>query len=476
MNKLKRVLSGTLALAMAASMLTACGGDDSSASSAAPADSTSTPSGDSSAATPSGEKVTIKVYTFTTETQGMLDRYKEQHPEVNVDFEVTLEATASTYIQKVSSALASESDAPDLFLADADYAQLFAGLEGTATLEELGVEFDEKDYYAYMLDFTTVDGKRMAISHQATPGAVFYRTDYAEEYLGVKTPEEMQAKISTWDGFKEVAKTLADNDIYMISGTDELKRCFMANRKSAWVDENLKYQLDEDLVKQYLQVTYDLNEMGATSSEAATQWQSDWYTGMVDGVFCYFGCTWYLHYTIKPNCLATKTGAADDEGNPTVADSDYVAGNGSFGKWGMVQGPMAYFWGGTWWYGSDKCAADEAKKAIVADVIEFYTADAEAMTDYAKSSGDFVSKISVVDAIKNDEAFNNPFLGGQNHYVFFADAAKNVNAKTMCRYDDTFNSAVDVATKAFIIEGASIDEAVEKIYTEAQSNLEGLSK
>lgn len=467
MNKLKRVLSGTLALAMAASMLAACGGDDSS--SKAPAGN-----GGDASETPDGKTV-IKVYTFTEETQGQIDRFLEKNPDMaaKYEFKVTLEATASDYITKVSSSLAGE-DAPDLFLADADYAQLFAGLEGTATLAELGVEFDENDYYSYMLDFTTVDGNRMAISHQAAPGAVLYRTDYAEQYLGVKTPEEMQAKMSNWDDFKAVADTMKENGIYMVSGIDEIKRCFMANRDTAWVDADMNYCIDEDLVKQYLEVTKYLNDNKETQFAAATQWTNNWYTGMKDGVFCYFGCTWYLHYTIKPNCLTTLTGAENDKGEATAADADYVEGNGSFGKWGMIQGPMPYFWGGTWWYGSDKAAADPAKKEAVSSIIEFYCCDAEAMTDFAKTSGDFVSKKSVVDAIKSDEAFKNPFLGGQNHYEFFAAAAENVNAKTMCKYDDTFNTAVNDATNKYVLEGASIDEAIAYIGDYAKSKIEGL--
>ncbi len=465
MNTLKRVLTGTLALAMAASMLTACGGDDSSASSAAN-------SGDNGGSTEG--KTTIKVYTFTDETQGMIDRYLEANPEMDAKytFEVTLEANASDYIQKVSSALAGE-DAPDLFLADADYAQLFAGLEGTATLAELGVEFDENDYYSYMLDFTTVDGNRMAISHQAAPGAVLYRTDYAEEYLGVTSPEDMQAKMSDWEGFKAVADELKADGIYMVSGIDEIKRCFMANRDTAWVDADMNYCIDEDLVKQYLEVTKYLCDNQETQYAQNTQWTPEWNTGMKEGVFCYFGCTWYLHYTIKPNCLTTLSGE-NAEGVAEATDADYVEGNGSFGKWAMIEGPMNYFWGGTWWYGSDKAAADSAKKEAVADIIEFYTCDAEAMTDYAKSSGDFVSKKSVVDAIKSDEAFNNPFLGGQNHYEFFAKAAENVNAKTMSKYDDTFNTAVNDATTKYVLEGASMDEAIAYIGDYAKSKIEGL--
>lgn len=469
MNTLKRVLTGTLALAMSASMLAACGGDDSSASSAGGNNSTGT--NDSTA---SGDKTVIKVYTFTTETQDMVDKYLKAKPEMaeKYDFQITLEAKAEDYIQKVSAALAGD-DAPDLFLADADYAQLFAGLEGTATLKELGVDFDENDYYAYMLDFTTVDGNRMAISHQATPGAVLYRTDYAEQYLGVKTPEEMQEKLSDWDKFKDVAKTLKENNIYMVSGIDEVKRCFMANRNTAWVDADLNYQIDEPLVKQYLEVTKHLADNGYTQKVQNTQWNPEWYAGMKQDVFCYFGCTWYLHYTIKPNCLTTLSGTNAD-GNAEATKEDYVEGNGSYGKWGMVTGPMPYFWGGTWWYGSDKAAADATKKEAVADIIEFYTCDAEAMTQYAKDSGDFVSKKSVVEAIKNDESFNNTFLGGQNHYVFFAEAASKVNAKTMSKYDDTFNSAINEATNKYVLEGASMDDAIAHIKNYASSKIEGL--
>ncbi len=470
MNTLKRVLTGTLALAMSASMLAACGGDDSSASSTTGGNN-STGTNDSTA---SGDKTVIKVYTFTDETQGMINDYLAANPDVaaKYDFQVTLEAKAADYIQKVSAALAGD-DAPDLFVADADYAQLFAGLEGTATLAELGVDFDENDYYAYMLDFTTVDGNRMAISHQAAPGAVLYRTDYAEQYLGVKTPEEMQEKLSDWDKFKAVADELKKNDIAMVSGIDEVKRCFMANRNTAWVDADMNYQIDEALIKQYLEVTKYLADNEEVAYAQNTQWNPEWYEGMKEGVFCYFGCTWYLHYTIKPNCLATLSGK-DADGNATATDADYVDGNGSFGKWGMIQGPMPYFWGGTWWYGSDKAAADPAKKEAVAGVIEYYTCNAETMTAYAKKSGDFVSKKSVVDAIKSDEAFKNPFLGGQNHYEFFAQAAASVNAKTMSKYDDTFNTAVNDATTKYVLEGASMDDAIAYIKEYAMSNIEGL--
>lgn len=468
MNTLKRVLTGTLALAMSASMLAACGGDDSSASSTGGNNSTGNDS------TASGDKTVIKVYTFTTETDQMIKDYLAANPEVDAkyEFQITLESNASDYITKVSSALAGE-DAPDLFLADADYAQLFAGLEGTASLDELGITIDENDYYSYMLDFTTVDGKRMAISHQAAPGAVLYRTDYAKDYLGVNTPEEMQAKLGSWDDFKAVADTLKENGIYMISGTDELKRCFMANRDTAWVDADMNYCLDEDLVKQYLEVTKYLADNEEIQYIQKTQWSNDWYTGMKKDVFCYFGCTWYLHFTIKPNCVETMSGTNAD-GNPEATEADLVEGNGSFGKWGMITGPMPYFWGGTWWYGSDKAAADPVKKEAVAGLINYYTNDAEAMTAFAKKGGDFVSKKSVVDAIKSDEAFKNPFLGGQNHYEFFAAAAPNVNSKTMCQYDDTFNTAVDEATEMYILKGASIDEAIAHIGEYGKSKIEGL--
>lgn len=474
MNKLKRVLSGTLALALAGSILTACGDDSSSDSKSGGDSSTGSSTGGDSGS--SGKKTVLKVSTFTEETEPMLKTFLEKNPDfaAKYEFKIDLTATASDYISKIEATLADGKDVPDLFLADADYSQKFAGNAGTATIEELGIKVNAADYYAYTLEFVTIDNKLMGLSHQAAPGAVFYRTDYAKEYLGIETPEAMQEAVSTWDKFIETAKKLeekAGDKVFMISGIDELKRVFMANRATAWVVDGNKFSVDEAVLKKYFETTKTLFDAKAVKSgEKETQWQTPWFEGMQDGVFCYFGCTWYLHYTIKPNCLKTKTGAKDKDGKDTVVDADYKVGNGSYGKWGMISGPQGFFWGGTWWFGAKNSSHKDAVKTI----IEWFCVNDESMAAYSKSKGDFPSKKTVVNAIKDDPVFNNVFLGGQNHFKMFAEAAEKVTARTMTKYDDTFNTALGDATLEYVLNGKSYEDCLKQIKNDAKTKISDL--
>lgn len=457
MNKLKRVLSGTLALAMAASMMTACGKDDSSAG-----------GGTTSGGGDVAGKTTVHVYTFTDETQQMIDDTFLADPANKAiadkyNFVYHLEADAPTFIQNVESALTKTEEAPDLFVADADYAMRFAQNEKTASLADLGITINEADYYTYTLDFTSVDGVRKGLSHQAAPGVVLYRRDYAEEVLGSADPAEVQKSMSDWTKFKETADKMKEKGYYMISGVDELKRCFMNNRKTAWVDADLNYTPDEDVVKQMFETTKALVDDGEVQFEDKTQWTANWYKGMQEGVFCFFGCTWYLHYTIKPNCVTEKTGEKDKDGNATVTDADYKVGNGSYGLWGAIEGPAPYFWGGTWWFGSKQCIDDGTSEAVKA-VIEYFCVNDDSVKAYMEKTGDFPAKKNVAADLKSD----NDFLAGQDHYEIFRPAAENVNVGTCCKYDADFNKSTDTALVKYCTGGVDLQGALDLIKSETK--------
>ncbi len=460
MNKLKRVLSGTLALAMAASMMTACGKDDSSAGNGG---TTSNGGGDASG------KQTVHVYTFTDETQTMIDKYflaDEKNKEFadKYQFEYHLTSDANDFIAACEAALTKTEEAPDLFVADADYAQRFAENAKTASLADLGIEINEADYYAYTLDFTTVNGTRMGLSHQAAPGAVVYRTDYAEKYLGTKDPAKVQSDfMSSWDKFKSTADTLKENGVYMISGVDELKRCFMNNRANAWVDADLNYTPDEAKIKELFEYTKKLADDGEVHYIDKTQWTANWFTDMQDGVFCFFGCTWFLHYNLRDNCITSKTGDKDKDGKPTIAESDYKVGNGSYGLWGVIQGPEPYFWGGTWWFGSKQCI-DDGSKDVVKAIIEYFCVNDDSMKAYMEATGDFPSKKTVASQLST----SNDMIGGQDHYEIFKASAENVNVGTCCKYDATFNGNTDAALASYCTGAMTLDEAIQSIYKESK--------
>ncbi len=79
-----------------------------------------------------------------------------------------------------------------------------------------------------------------------------------------------------------------------------------------------------------------------------------------DSVFGYFLPTWGLHYVLKTNC-------EDAEGNTTSGD------------WGMVAGPQAYYWGGTW------LAIREGTELVdeSADIIKYLTTEPDFLKAWA---------------------------------------------------------------------------------------------
>ena len=129
---------------------------------------------------------------------------------------------------------------------------------------------------------------------------------------------------------------------------------------------------------------------------------------------------------------------SDDE---IKALSDEVGG--TFGDWRMVAGPVGYSWGGTWMgaNAAKVAVADDAKKAAIHDLIWFFTLNEDWLLTYAHDSGDFVGSNAAVEAYLAEGEHPNPFLGGQDHYAIFAEAANLADGSLMTEYDETINTA-----------------------------------
>jgi len=492
----KRILAFLLASAMAVSMA-ACKDSSSSGGSTTAAGGNSTTAaggGDSTTAAGASGKIPITFYTFTEETgSDLLPFVYRQNPgfEDKYDVQVVLEADAETYIKKVESALASGSGI-DIYVADADYARKFASNPKAANVKDY-IDFNEADYYTYVLDMMRVGGNVKALTHQATPGVMYYRSDLAKE-IGYDTPDALQAKVGTWEGYLQVADQLKAKGVYMNYGTDELKRTFLNGRQSGWVvDGNLN--IDEDLMKKFFQTTKALYDNDELSFRGTGQWSAGWQAGaraaawdeeLEDGtivnhpaatVFSYFGSTWYLHYCLKgwtvtegvydTNEGQLKHAVITGEKTTQQVDQEIAdSNNGTFGDWGMVAGPQGYFWGGTYWFAPTFLVEDAGKADVlegVKTIIETMCVRDDSVEAYAKEFGDFISKKTVVEKIKNDPLFDNPFLGGQNHYVIFAEAAPKVDAsKNVTIYDAQFDTFVNNAINEFFTQvdaGKDFDSA-----------------
>lgn len=393
------------------------------------------------------EKITLQVWSFTNELEGMIEKYyAPSHP--NVEIKYTLYPTdGGEYTSKVDSVMAAAAttdEAPDVFTLEAAFVKKYVNSDLTADLMALGFTEEElAPAIAVMRQIGTsnINGQLKGLSWQSTPGALMYRADLAEKYLGVTSPEEMQAKVADWDAFLETAQELKDASegaVKMVVGAGDIWNAYQYSRSQGWVVDG-KLVID-DVLMDYLDLITILEQDDLSNKGAA--WSEVWFAGMKsDTTLCFFLPTWGLHYTLKPNCGFTTNDKMTDEEMVAACEAD----GGTYGLWKMTAGPVGYSWGGTW-LGANAAKVEtwsDAKKAAVKDFVKFFTLDEDFLYTYAKDSGDFVGSQAVVDKIVAEGGTPNPFLGGQDHYGIFAAAASLANGSIMTDYDEKMNDLWD---------------------------------
>jgi ABC-type glycerol-3-phosphate transport system substrate-binding protein len=267
------------------------------------------------------------------------------------------------------------------------------------------------------------------MSWQACPGAVFYRRSLARKYLGTDDPRTVQTYFSNFNKLLNTAKLLKDNSngsCVVISSLGDLYNSFMSARKAPWI-VNGKLVIDP-VIEQYLDICKTLHDNRWECRVG--QWSEGWFSGMRDEfrdeagkrveVFSYFLPTWGLQYVLKTNAPSTS------------------------GDWAMIQGPSTYRWGGTWvgaYKGTNNVAAAK-------EFIRYVATDDAFLEAWAKDTGDMVSNINVINRIKGN--YREPYLGGQNQYVEFAEIAKGVNGKLLQGSDDAIEKLFYEAVAAYV--------------------------
>jgi hypothetical protein len=388
-------------------------------------------------------KIKLVVWSFTPEFQGMIEKYYQpNHPEIEFVFDMT---PTAQYPSKVDNLMGGETsrasdEAPDIFTLEAAFVKKYVNMSWTADLHDVGFTDEELATAIPVMAQIGQDaaGTPKGLSWQSTPGALFYRASLAEKYLGVTTPEEFQEKVADWDAFMDTAAEInekSEGAIKMVCGAGDIWNAYQYNRQTGWVKDG-KLVIDPELYD-YLDLCKTLEQDNLSNKGDA--WGETWFNGMRnDTTLCYFLPTWGLHYTLKPNCGNGTDDTMDDETLKATCE----ANGGTYGDWRMVAGPVGYSWGGTWVAANafKVAEADDAKKAAIKDIINFFTLDVDFLVQYAKDSGDFVGSTAAVQKILDEGGTPNPFLGGQDHYKMFAEAAALANGSLMTEYDADINT------------------------------------
>ena len=368
---------------------------------------------------------TISVWSNTDEFYNMIDSYLKDHPDVQIDFSII---DVYQFENKLDPILASGRGVPDIIVMESSYVRKY--IESGFLLDITDIyEANKEKIIPYTVEVGSYNGRVYGLSWQATPGAFFYRRSLAKKYFGTDDPAVIQTHFSDVDTFlksAELLKSKSNGSCVTIASQIDLFIIMLYMREQPWIVD--KKLVIDDVVLKGMDVSKTLYDNRLEGR--ITSWSEGWFAGLKGElkdntgkdieVFGYLVPTWGLSYVLKKNAPNTS------------------------GDWAMIEGPVPYRHGGTW------IGAYKGTKHIeaVKNIIQYLTTDDDFLEQYALSTGDFVSNLNVIEKIKDN--FNEPFLGGQNHYAEFARLARNVNGRLVQGNDRTILNYLSVSLNDYL--------------------------
>lgn len=399
-------------------------------------------------------KVTINLWSFTDELQGMMNKYLELHPEMAEKYEINstvINNDGSAYVNALESALMNGE--VDIYGAEADY--VFKYSQGEASeyavpYVDLGIDVEggiaAAEIAPYTIDIGTrpSDDQVVALAYQSTGGAFIYRRSIAKAVWGTDDPaviaEKIGAGTNSWDTFFAAAQEVKDAGYAMVSGKGDIWNVIKTAAPTGWVVDNT---LNIDPMReQYLDLAKTLKDNGFMND--TTAWQEAWFADMKaeSKVFGFYGPAWLINYTLGPN---------SGEGESSSA-----------GDWAVTAPNVGFYWGGTYLLAGTK---DPAKVELIKGFIEWVTLDTtDDGLQYMWANGlmnengtkDTVAS-NVVLARSNGET---EFLSGQNMFEYFIPANEYATATNMTQYDSVCNDAWGDAVGQYVAGNVDRDGAI----------------
>lgn len=301
----------------------------------------------------------------------------------------------------------------DMFLAEADFILKYVDSDYTMDIAELGLA-PAATQYQYTVDAAkSSDGKVKGVSFQCCPAALIYRRSIAKDVLGTDDPAQVQEALNSWEKFEAVAADAKAKGYYMTGSYVETYRTFSNNTSIPWTDADKNLQFDA-AIEQYLVQAENFLKNGYTLD--AGVWDDAKNQQMFkDGkTMCFFGPAWYYNFSM---------------GNAQDPDK------GCYGDWAIVEGPQAYFWGGTWLLASASTDNQELLKSI----FEAFTVNEDICSALIENEGQFTNNSAVNQKYASDPEFGNAFLGNQNDTAVYVELAKNIKFQNKTIYDFELN-------------------------------------
>lgn len=421
----KRVITGLLALTMAAGTLAGCGSTASSGNSSAGGTETASASG-------GDEGKVINIYSWNDEFRERLEAVYPEVEETSKDGTVTTLKDGTeihwiinpnqdgVYQQKLDEALLKQADASaddkiDIFLSETDYVFKYTDKDADVAmpLKDLGIDPDKDLADQYDFTRTTAsdsDGVQRGSTWQCCPGLLVYRRDIAQDVFGTDDPAAVGEKVKDWDTLKATAEELKAKGYYTFASYADTFRLYGNSISESWVQPGDTTVKVDPQIMNWIDNSKEWLDAGYLNPTVKGQWNDDWNKAMSSqsNVFAFLLPAWGIDFVLNPNW------------------------DGDAGAWAVTNPPQEYNWGGSYIHAATGTDNPEHAK----DIILAMTADKDNLLKISKDYSDFTNtKSGMQEAATDDANFSSEFLGGQNAFQYFAPVAENIKIAPLSAYD-----------------------------------------
>ena len=421
----KKVITGLLALTMAAGTLAGCGSTASSGNSSAGGTETASASG-------GDEGKVINIYSWNDEFRERLEAVYPEVEETSKDGTVTTLKDGTeihwiinpnqdgVYQQKLDEALLKQADTSaddkvDIFLSETDYVFKYTDKDADVAmpLKDLGIDPDKDLADQYDFTRTTAsdsDGVQRGSTWQCCPGLLVYRRDIAQDVFGTDDPAAVGEKVKDWDTLKATAEELKAKGYYTFASYADTFRLYGNSISESWVQPGDTTVKVDPQIMNWIDNSKEWLDAGYLNPTVKGQWNDDWNKAMSSqsNVFAFLLPAWGIDFVLNPNW------------------------DGDAGAWAVTNPPQEYNWGGSYIHAATGTDNPEHAK----DIILAMTADKDNLLKISKDYSDFTNtKSGMQEAATDDANFSSEFLGGQNAFQYFAPVAENIKIAPLSAYD-----------------------------------------
>jgi len=391
-------------------------------------------------------KTNIVAWYWDDSLQLAVDQFHQKNQNIQVKFEKL--GYDDTH-KKTLTSFAAGGGGADVVAIEIGYVGQFARRGGLADL--LAAPYNGGEFKADMVEYkwvqgSTPDGRLVCMPWDIGPAGIWYRADLFEKAGLPTTPEEVGARVKTWDDLFQLAADLkkkTPNTALMADAFGpDIYGAMVEQQGHGWFQEN-KLLFEEKATKP-LQRALDFRKQGLDAN--IDWWGAEWSTGVKKDAFAGMGIACWM-----------QTGLTRDQPQ-------------TIGKWRAIRAPEGDFNMG----GSFLSMPESGKNKNAAwEFLKYVCCTAEGQNTIFKQRGIFPAykpawKDPVYDAPQD-------FFGGQKAFRLWLDISEGVPGNVVNPNDRQAGDILGAEITKVEKEGKDPVQAVKDAEAEALKRIQGIT-